>query len=109
MVVPPVLQGGQTLPFVRPAVPVRMEHPGQFRVQSYEPVVLSQVYRPNWRVSGGRVEASEDGLTRVIPDGAEVVLEYENPARKRGLWAQLMTCVFGLGLFFWHRKRAQKA
>jgi hypothetical protein len=109
MVVPPVLQGGQTLPFVRPAVPVRMEHPGQFRVQSYEPVVLSQVYRPNWRVSGGRVEASEDGLTRIIPEADEVVLEYENPARKRGLWAQLMTCVFGLGLFFWHRKRAQKA
>ena len=104
-VVPPPLQGKNEFPFVRPELSVVMEHPGRFRVQSSEPFVLGQVYRSNWVAEGGRVEPSQDGLTRVIPSGAEVTLTYENPTRKSMVWGPWLAGGLWLALFFWRRRR----
>jgi hypothetical protein len=104
-VVPRSLHGDQEVAFLTPAASVAMQHPGAMTVQSDGPVVVAQAFHEHWQAEGGRVEASADGLTRVVAEGAEVRLRYQNPFRRRGLWVQLGTGLLLLGLYVVRRRK----
>jgi hypothetical protein len=97
------------LGFVDPPGDVSLSSPGEIQVKGEKNLVLGQVYRENWAVSGGRVEKSSEGLTRVLSTSDGLTMHYQNPSRELGLRLQLITAISWVLLYLFHRRKTARA